>query len=69
MLKPITNMQDFNKKAKRLFIDIFYNGSTGEYRKARKADYCKVQYEWTVWLDGLLKDGEITQKQWNEVVF
>lgn len=54
---------------KRRFINECYNGDMGAYKRARKDDYCKVQFEWTCWMDSLLKNGEITEKQWNNEVF
>lgn len=69
MLRNITNMQEFNRVVKAQFIQLFYNGDKQLYRKARKDDYCKVQLEWSTWLDGLAKSGEITQKQWEKALF
>lgn len=69
ILKDITNMREFNRAQKQRFIDEVYDGDKAAYRQARKADYCKVQYEWTVWLDGLCKSSEITSKQWEKAEF
>lgn len=69
MLRDITNMREFNKVQKQRFISEFFGDNRAAYLKARKEDYCKVQYEWTVWLDTLCKSGEITQKQWNKAEF
>lgn len=54
---------------KRMFINDVYGGDYTQYRRARKADYLKVQYEWSVYVDGLCKSGEITQRQYDTVVF
>ena len=54
---------------KRRFIDSIYYGNDGEYRRERNADYCKVQFEWACFIDGLCKDGEITQKQYDNATF
>lgn len=53
---------------KRRFINEYY-GSNKEYLKARKDDYCKVQFEWSCFIDTLCKNGEITQKQYESAVF
>lgn len=31
---------------KKAFIECVYDGNKGAYLKARRADYCKVQFEW-----------------------
>lgn len=54
---------------KRRFIDEVYNGDFRAYRRARKEDYCKVQFEWECWIDSLCKSGEITQSQYNRATF
>jgi len=54
---------------KRRFINEVYNGNNKAYLRARKADCCKVQFEWSCWIDGLCKDGQITQKQYDNVTF
>lgn len=41
----------------------------GAYLKARRADYCKVQFEWACFIDSLCKSGEITQKQYDNATF
>lgn len=51
------------------FIQAFYNGDYGAYRKARKDDYCKVQLEWSYFIDSLCKDGIITQRQYEKALF
>lgn len=53
---------------KRLFISEFY-GTIAAYRAARKADYCKVQFEWSCFIDGLCRDGVITQAQYDKATF
>ena len=54
---------------KRMFINDVYNGDYKKYLRARKADYCKVQFEWTCYIDYLCKSGIITQKQYNNATF
>lgn len=54
---------------KKAFIEAYYNGDRRAYLKARKADYCKVQFEWSCFIDSLCKSGEITQRQYNRVTF
>ena len=53
---------------KKTFISEFY-GTRGNYLKARKDDYCKVQLEWAFYIDSLCRDGEITEKQYNNATF
>lgn len=55
-------------EVKRLFINEFY-GNESAFRKAKKDDYCKVQFEWSCFIDSLCKDGEITQKQYDKATF
>lgn len=62
-------MDKTNKSIKRRFIDDVYNGDEKAYRQARKADYLKVQYEWTCYVDNLCKNGEITEKEANNTLF
>lgn len=54
---------------KRRFIDEVYNGDYKQYLKERREDYCKVQFEWSCYIDSLCKDGEITQAQYNRATF
>ena len=54
---------------KRRFINEIYDGDYKAYLKARRTDYCKVQYEWSVFVDSLCKSGEITEKQYFNAVF
>lgn len=54
---------------KRAFINAYYSGNYKAYLRARKADYCKVQFEWSCWIDSLCKDGEITQRQYDNATF
>lgn len=39
-----------------------------DYKKAVKEDYCKVQLEFSMYIDGLNKDGVITDKQYNNAL-
>lgn len=54
---------------KRRFINECYNGNYKAYLQARKSDYCKVQLDWSCWIDSLCKNGEITQQQYNRATF
>lgn len=54
---------------KRMFINDVYNGDYKKYLRERKADYCKVQFEWTCYIDYLCKSGIITQKRCNNATF
>lgn len=49
---------------KRRFINEVYNGDYKKYLRERKADYCKVQLEWSFYIDSLCRNGEITLKQY-----
>lgn len=55
-------------QAKKLFINEFY-GTNKEYMKARRDDYCKVQFEWSCFMDSLCKSGEISLKIYNTAKF
>lgn len=54
---------------KRKFINDCYNGDYKAYLRARKDDYCKVQFEWVCYIDSLCKSGEITYKQYDRATF
>lgn len=54
---------------RRAFIEACYGGNRGAYLKARRADYCKIQLEWTCFIDSLCRAGEITQQQFNKATF
>ena len=54
---------------KRRFINEVYEGDYKRYLKERKADYCRVQFIWSCWIDGLCKGGEITQRQYDNAIF
>jgi hypothetical protein len=54
---------------KRRFINEVYEGDYKKYLRARKSDYCKAQFEWSCWIDSLCKNGEITQKQYDNATF
>lgn len=53
---------------KRRFISEVYGGDRKKYLRERKADYCRVQFEWSCFIDCLCKNGEITQKQYDKAV-
>lgn len=57
------------KAIKKAFIECVYDGNRGAYLKARRADYCKVQFECACFIDSLCKSGEITQKQYDNATF
>lgn len=54
---------------KRRFINEVYGGDYKQYLRARKDDYCKVQFEWSCWIDSLCKNGEISLKTYERAVF
>lgn len=54
---------------KRRFINEVYEGDYKRYLRERKEDYCRVQLMWHTFIDGLCKDGEITQRQYDNAVF
>lgn len=54
---------------KRRFIEECFDGDYTAYLRARKEDYCEVQFEWSCWLDLLCKNGEITQAQFDRETF
>ncbi len=53
---------------KRRFINEVY-GNYKSYLRARRDDYCKVQFAWSCWIDGLCKNREITQRQYENETF
>lgn len=57
------------KNLKTRFIEECYDGNKEAYLRAREQDYCKVQFEWTCWMDALHKEGQITDQQWNSAIF
>lgn len=57
------------KTLKRRFIDEAFGGDYKAYLRARKDDYCKVQFEWSCWMDALCKNGEITLAQYERATF
>lgn len=54
---------------KRRFINEVYGGNYTAYLRARWADYCKVQFEWSCFIDALCKAGEITESQYFHATF
>lgn len=54
-------------EVKKEFIRMYY-GNRGYYA-ARRKDYCKVQFEWSCFIDRLCKDGVISQQQYDEMTF
>ena len=57
-----------SRTLKRRFINEVY-GDYKLYLRDRKDDYCKVQFEWSCWIDGLCKAGEISQKVYERATF
>lgn len=57
------------KTLKRRFIDEAFASDYKAYLKASQDDYCKVQLEWSCWIDALCKNGEITPKQYEQEPF
>lgn len=54
---------------KRRFINEVYNGDYKKYLWERKADYCKVQLEWSIYIDCLCRNKEITLRQYQNATF
>lgn len=54
---------------KRRFIMEVFNGDYKAYLRARREDYCKVQFPWSCFIDCLCKNGEITQSQYDRATF
>lgn len=54
---------------KRRFINDIYGGNYKAYRQARKKDLCKVRFEFACYIDGLCKDREITEREYNNIIF
>lgn len=57
------------EQIRREFIALCYDGDKRKYSAARKEDYCKVQLEWSYFIDCLCKNGVITQKQYDRATF
>ena len=57
------------KVLKEMFIDDIFDGDKAKYIKARKDDYCKVQFQWSCWIDTLCKNGDITQERYSGAIF
>ena len=54
---------------KKQFIEDCFDGDRKKYLRARREDYCKVQLQWTCYIDALCKDGIITQQQYERATF
>lgn len=54
---------------KRRFINEVYGGVYKNYLRDRRNDYCRVQFIWSCWIDSLCRDGEISQKQYENEIF
>lgn len=52
------------KQVNKEFVETYY-GCWEKFKEARKKDYCKVQYEWSCYIDELVKDGILTPRQWH----
>lgn len=57
------------KTLKRRFIEEVFDGNYKSYLAARRDDYCKVQFEWSCWVDFLCKSGEISEKEYERATF
>lgn len=58
-----------NETIKRHFIRDVYGGDFKAYCRARRSDYCKVQFEWSCYIDELCKSGQISQEQYDRATF
>lgn len=65
----MANVEVTTKQVKQQFIEAFFNGDRKTYLKARRADYCKVQFMWMCFIDSLCKEGVITQHHYNNITF
>lgn len=54
--------------ATHMFIEHYY-GDLSKLHEALKADWWAVQYAWSIFIDALCKNGEITQEQYNSWTF
>lgn len=54
---------------KRRFINEVYGGVYKHYLRERRNDYYLVQFIWSCWIDSLCRDGEISQKQYENETF
>jgi len=54
---------------KRRFINEIYGGNYQMYLRERKADYHKVHFEWSCYIDSLCKNGEISQRKYDNATF
>ncbi len=55
-------------QAKTLFVEEFFK-TESEYHKSIKQDYLAVQEMWACYIDGLCKDGIITERQYENATF
>lgn len=62
-------MRKYQKMTRKREFILLYYGNDKQYLRARKADYRKVQFNWSCWLDELRKSGEITQKEYDSATF
>lgn len=65
----MANVEVTTKQVKQQFIEAFFDGDRKAYLKARRADYCKVQFMWMCFIDSLCKEGAITQHHYNNILF
>ena len=56
------------KQAKQFFAESYY-GDKYNLHRALDADRLAVQEEWSIFVDGLCRDGEITIKQYDTWTF
>lgn len=52
------------QQAFKQFTELYYEDKYN-LQRAVDQDYCKVQLEWATFIDGLCKDKQITQKQYD----
>ena len=55
-------------QASKLFVESYYGDKHTLYA-ALKADRLAVQFEWSIFIDSLCRDGEITIKQYDSWTF
>lgn len=56
------------KEFTKYFVQSYF-GDESKLKAALKQDWYAVQYAWSIFIDSLCKNGEITQEQYNSWVF
>lgn len=54
-------------QANKLFIELY--GNEDNLQTALKKDYLAVQYEWSIFIDNLCRNGDITMQQYESWIF